>query len=82
MEIWGAEPGKRTLLRTVPMEVVDWKAMQADRELAHWLMELLDRTDGAVVFYNQALSRLDEIVEMIDKEIGPSDNTVNFESER
>ena len=35
-------------------------------------MEMLERTHAALAFYHQALSRLDEIVEMIDKEIGSS----------
>ncbi len=57
-------------LRTTPLEAVDWQAMQEDTELVHWLMELLDRTEGASRFYRQALTKLDEIVVMIDREIG------------
>ena len=70
LETLDAERGTGPLLLTAPIEVFDWEAMHADRELVHWLMELLDRTHAALAFYQQALSKLDEIVEMIDKEIG------------
>ncbi len=72
LETLATEQGTRTHLRTARIEVIDWEAMHADRELTHWLMELLDRTNAALVFYHQALSQLDEIVGMIDKEIGSS----------
>ena len=72
LETLGAEQGTGPLLRAVSIEVIDWEAIHTDRELTHWLMELLDRTNGALKFYHQALFQLDEIVEMIDKEIGSS----------
>lgn len=58
------------LLHESPMEIVDWDALQADRELVHWLMELLKRTYSALGRYNRGLNQLDEIIEMIDEEIG------------
>jgi hypothetical protein len=58
------------LLHEAPIEIADWEAMHTDRELVHWLMELLKRTQAAEDFYLQAQSRLDEIVAMIDEEIG------------
>lgn len=72
LETLFSEQGTRPLLRTIPIEVTDWEAMHADRELTHWLMELLDRTEAALAFYHRALTQLDEIVEMIDKDIGSS----------
>lgn len=76
LETLGAEHGTGPFLLTAPIEVVDWEAMRLDRELVHWLMELLARTRAALAFYNQALSSLDQIVEMIDKEIGSSEQHV------
>lgn len=70
LETLGAEPGGRPFLLTAPLEIVDWDALHADRELLHWLMEILERTHAALAFYDRALSRLDEIVEMIDRELG------------
>jgi hypothetical protein len=40
------------------------------------LLELLERSRASLAFYQQALTQLDEIVEMIDKEIGSSGQTV------
>lgn len=62
--------GDGPFLLEAPLEVVDWEAMHADHELVHWLMELLERTRGALTFYRRALAQLDEIVGMIDEEIG------------
>lgn len=76
LETLGAEQSTGPLLQTAPIEVFDWEAMHADRELVHWLMELLDRNHAALVFYNQALSQLDETVEMINKEIGSADQQI------
>ena len=76
LETLGAKQGTRPFLLTAPIEVIDWEAMRADRELVHWLMELLERTQAAFAFYHQALSQLDEIVEMIDKEIGSSEQHI------
>ena len=76
LEILGAKQGTRPLLLTAPIEIIDWEVMHADRELVHWLMELLERTQAALAFYHQALSQLDEIVEMIDKEIGSSEQHI------
>lgn len=76
LETLVAEPGRGPILLTVPLEVIDWQAMHADRELVHWLMELLERTLAALAFYQQALSQLDEIIEMIDEEIGSSEQHV------
>ena len=76
LETLGAEQGTGPFLLTAPIEVFDWEAMHADNELVHWLMELLERTHAALAFYKQALSQLDEIVAMIDKEIGSSEQHV------
>lgn len=70
LESLGAARAAGPFLLTAPIEIVDWEALQADRELVHWLMEILARTDAASAFYQRALSQLDEILEMIDEEIG------------
>ena len=72
LEILGSKQGTEPLLLTAPIAIADWEAMRADRELVHWLMELLERTQAALAFYHRALSQLDEIVAMIDQEIGSS----------
>ena len=69
LETLGGEQGTGPFLLTAPLEVIDWEALHADRELVHWLMEMLERTHAALAFYHRALSQLDDIVEMIDKEI-------------
>jgi hypothetical protein len=68
-----AEEMRGPLLQMAPLEVIEWDAMRADHELKHWLMELLDRSLAAATFSRRALSQLDAIVDMIDKEIGPPD---------
>lgn len=70
LQLLGSKQGTKPLLLNAPIEVNDWEAMREDRELMHWLMELLERSEAALAFYHQALSQLDKIVEMIDREIG------------
>jgi hypothetical protein len=65
-----------SLLQTAPLEVMDWEAMHSDQELLHWLMELLERSRAAATFSRQALLQLDKIIEMIDEEIGGTDQPV------
>lgn len=72
-----SEQGTADYLDSAPLEVVDWQTVYADRELIHWLMESLKRTLAARDFYLRALSQLDEIIAMIDEEIGPSDKVGN-----
>lgn len=72
MQISLSDQGTASFLDSAPLEILDWEAMQADRELTHWLMESLKRTLAALDFYEAALARLDEIVGMIDEEIGPA----------
>ena len=74
LEIFGPRQTARPFLQTASIEFIDWEAIHADREPVHWLMELLERYHAASVFYRRALSQLDEIVEMIDKEIGSSEH--------
>jgi hypothetical protein len=76
LETLGGEQDTGPFLLTAPIEIIDWEVMHADHELVHWLMELLERTHAALAFYHQALSQLDEIIEMIDKEIGSSEQHV------
>ncbi len=71
LEILRNNPERAPRLREIPLEVTDWQAMHDDQELVHWLMESLERTQGALAFYRRALTQLDEIIEMIDAEIGP-----------
>lgn len=73
LEKLSSEPGPEPFLLSAPLEIVDWEAMHADRELVHWLMEMLARTHAAQNFYELALAKLDEIVEMIDREIGTAE---------
>lgn len=68
-----AQQDTAAFLQEAPLEVIDWEGMHRDRELVHWLMELLERTHGALTFYRRALSQLDAIVVMIDQEIGSPD---------
>ena len=72
LETLDAKQGTGPLLLTAPIEISNWETMRADPELLHWLMELLDRTHAALSFYQQSLSKLDQIVEMIDQEVGSS----------
>lgn len=74
LEKFSPGQGSRPFLRSTSIEIIDWEAMRADRELVHWLMELLERSYAASVFYRRALSELDGIVDMIDKEIGSSEH--------
>ena len=57
-------------IHTAPIEIVNWTAMREDRELVHWLMESQKRTLAALLHYGRGLDHLDEIVKMIDREIG------------
>lgn len=68
-----AGQGTAAFLRTAPLEVIDWAGLQADREILLWLMELLERSQAALAFYERALEHLDAVLAMIDRDIGAQD---------
>ncbi len=76
LETLGDGNARGSLLQMAPLEILDWEAMRADHELMHWLMELLERSNAAAAFSRRALSRLDQIVEMIDQDIGSTGQSV------
>ena len=76
LESLDVENARGSLLQAASLEITDWEAMHADRELVHWLMELLERSKAAGSFSRRALTTLDEIINMIDQEIGPAPQPV------